>query len=115
MPRLPPPRRHLLGRSKAASPAQGATVRKTCGSPDTVAFDAAIRHGSARANADENPLRGQFFLHGQRVPLDRAALRPRPPADDTDNGDGDVPGCGPWTCPHPGDAALNPADVREVA
>ncbi|TDC66923.1 hypothetical protein E1258_01415 [Micromonospora sp. KC207] len=57
-----------------------------------VAFDRAIRHGSARANADGHPLRGQFFLHRARVPLDEVVLRPRPrPAD--------APGCGPWTCP----------------
>ena len=60
---------------------------------DAVAFDAAIRHGSARANAEGHPLRGEFFLHRQRVPLDEVVLRPRPqPAD--------APGCGPWTCPH---------------
>ncbi|RNH99690.1 hypothetical protein EEZ25_22170 [Micromonospora aurantiaca] len=61
---------------------------------DAVAFDAAIRHGSARANAAGQPLRGQFFLHRQRVPLDQVTLRPRADVD------GDVPGCGPWTCPH---------------
>jgi hypothetical protein len=61
-----------------------------------VAFDAAIRHGSARANADGHPLRGQFFLHAQRVPLGQVRLRPRPAGDDVD-----APGCGPWTCPHP--------------
>jgi 3'-phosphoadenosine 5'-phosphosulfate sulfotransferase (PAPS reductase)/FAD synthetase len=100
-------------------------ARLKAGSPtewdDAVAFDAAIRHGSARANADGHPLRGQFFLHRQRVPLDRAVLRPRPPADDAadEPDDGDVPGCGPWTCPHPAEAAADPvaspADVREVA
>jgi hypothetical protein len=66
---------------------------------DAVAFDAAIRHGSARANADGHRLRGQFFLHAQRVPLGEVVLRRRAaPA-------GDRPGCGPWTCPHP-----DPAD-----
>jgi len=88
---------------------------------DAVVFDAAIRHGSARANADGHPLRGQFFLHRQRVPLDQVVLRSRPPADDAD--DGDRPGCGPWTCPHPAettsdpviDPVVGPADVREVA
>ncbi|MEV0005636.1 hypothetical protein AB0H28_25590 [Micromonospora sp. NPDC050980] len=60
---------------------------------DAVAFDRAIRNGSARANADGHPLRGQFFLHRQRVPLDEVQLRPRPRP-------GDAPGCGPWTCPH---------------
>lgn len=101
-------------RLKVDSPAEWA---------DAVAFDAAIRHGSARANADGHPLRGQFFLHRQRVPLDRVVLRPRPQAH---NSDGDVPGCGPWTCPHPGEAATDtsataadtvagPAAVQEVA
>ncbi|MGX4657874.1 hypothetical protein ACWCHM_29765 [Micromonospora sp. SCSIO 07396] len=60
---------------------------------DAVAFDHAIRNGSAKANADGHPLRGQFFLHRARVPLDEVVLRPRPrPAD--------APACGPWTCPH---------------
>lgn len=73
-------------RLKTDSPAEWA---------DAVAFDAAIRHGSARANADGHPLRGQFFLHRQRVPLDQVVLKPRAvPV-------GDAPGCGPWTCPHP--------------
>lgn len=89
---------------KANSPAEWA---------DAVAFDAAIRNGSARANADGHPLRGQFFLHRQRVPLDQVVFRPHPvPADEQ-------LGCGPWTCPHP--AERGPADspgavpVREVA
>ncbi|MET7951044.1 hypothetical protein [Micromonospora sp. NPDC005324] len=76
---------------------------------DAVAFDAAIRHGSARANAAGQPLRGQFFLHRQRVPLDQVTLRPRGEAGT------DVPGCGPWTCPHtdpPIDSAATPR--REV-
>jgi len=61
---------------------------------DAVAFDHAIRHGSARATADGHPLRGTYYLHSSRVPLDQAVLRPttRPAAD--------RPGCGPWTCPH---------------
>ncbi|MEU7618758.1 hypothetical protein AB0B27_22050 [Micromonospora rifamycinica] len=60
---------------------------------DAVAFDRAIRHGSAKANADGHPLRGQFFLHRARVPLDEVVLRSQPrPAD--------ARGCGPWTCPH---------------
>jgi hypothetical protein len=78
---------------------------------DAVAFDRAIRHGSARANADGHPLRGQFFLHRQRVPLDQVVLRPQPA------GDGDTPGCGPWTCPHSSEPAppRQAATVREVA
>ncbi|MFI7209492.1 hypothetical protein [Micromonospora aurantiaca (nom. illeg.)] len=80
---------------------------------EAVAFDAAIRHGSARANAAGQLLRGQFFLHRQRIPLDQVTLRPRTqePAD--------TPGCGPWTCPHtePAEAALDAVATpgREVA
>jgi hypothetical protein len=59
---------------------------------DAVAFDAAIRHGSARANANGHPLRGTFWLHPSRRPLDQAPLRP---AGDRATGRG----CGPWTCP----------------
>jgi hypothetical protein len=61
---------------------------------DAVAFDHAIRHGSARANADGHPLRGTYYLHSSRVPLDQAVLRPAP------RRSADRPGCGPWTCPH---------------
>ncbi|MEV0133713.1 hypothetical protein AB0H83_35275 [Dactylosporangium sp. NPDC050688] len=102
---------------RAGSPAEWA---------DAVAFDAAIRHGSARANADGHPLRGQFFLHRQRVPLDQVVLRPKPATDDSDGtggdagGGGDAPGCGPWTCPHPSepgtdltaDLTADPGDGR---
>jgi hypothetical protein len=70
---------------------------------DAVAFDKAIRHGPARANADGHPLRGQFFLHHQRIPLDEVVLRPRAAAA------GDGPGCGPWTCPHTETAARPPS------
>lgn len=60
---------------------------------DAVAFDAAIRHGSARANANGHPLRGTFWLHPSRRPLDQAPLRPA-------NGErATTQGCGPWTCP----------------
>ncbi|GGK40555.1 hypothetical protein GCM10010124_36690 [Pilimelia terevasa] len=57
-----------------------------------VAFDHAIRNGSARATANGHPLRGQFFLHRQRIPLDQVVLRPRA-------GGEPEQGCGPWTCP----------------
>jgi hypothetical protein len=72
---------------------------------DAVAFDAAIRHGSAKANADGHPLRGTFYLHPSRVPLDQAVLKPR--TRDT----GDMPGCGPWSCPR---AAAIPAAEPDV-
>ncbi|MDG4795068.1 hypothetical protein [Micromonospora sp. WMMD1082] len=80
---------------------------------DAVAFDHAIRHGSARANAAGQPLRGQFFVHRQRIPLDEVRLRPRP-------ADAHTPGCGPWTCPHPevephAQPAVSGSPMREVA
>jgi hypothetical protein len=61
---------------------------------DAVDFDAAIRRGSARANAAGNPLRGEFYLHRQRVPLPQVRLR-RQAVEGPE-----APGCGPWTCPH---------------
>ena len=73
-------------RLKTDSPAEWAQA---------VAFDHAIRHGSARANAQGQPLRGAFYLHHSRVPLDQAALRPRREPDPAGE-----PGCGPWLCPH---------------
>ncbi|MBG0568204.1 hypothetical protein I4J89_42940 [Actinoplanes sp. NEAU-A11] len=76
---------------------------------DAVAFDAAIRHGSARANADGHPLRGQFFLHRQRVPLDEVVLRPR--AGDQQ----ETPGCGPWSCPHPAEPVAKDTSDFAVA
>lgn len=41
---------------------------------DAVAFDAAIRAGSARANANGKTLLGQAFLHRSRVPLSEAPI-----------------------------------------
>lgn len=41
---------------------------------DAVAFDHAMRHGSARANAQGQPLRGEMFLHRSRLPLDQAPI-----------------------------------------
>ncbi len=75
---------------------------------DAVAFDHAIRHGSAKANADGHPLRGTFYLHASRVPLDQAVLRPRTPLA------ADRPGCGPWSCPRSA-PATDPVAVGEVA
>lgn len=60
---------------------------------DAVAFDHAIRHGAARANAAGHPLRGQFFLHPARVPLDQAPLRPAAAGQERQGH-----GCGPFTC-----------------
>ncbi|MFC0532116.1 hypothetical protein [Phytohabitans kaempferiae] len=88
--------------------------RLKSGSPrewaDAVAFDAAIRHGSARANADGHPLRGRFFLHSARIPLDQVELR-------SDRGAGRQ-GCGPWTCrtdPTNPPEAAGGVGLREVA
>ncbi|MGW4200345.1 hypothetical protein [Streptomyces sp. NPDC004726] len=41
---------------------------------DVVEFDAAIREGNARANANGNRLLGQAFLHRSRVPLGEAPI-----------------------------------------
>lgn len=41
---------------------------------DAVDFDAAIRGGSARANAQGQQLRGTAYLHRARVPLDEAPI-----------------------------------------
>jgi hypothetical protein len=39
-----------------------------------VDFDAAIRAGNARANADGKPLLGDTYLHRSRVPLSEAPI-----------------------------------------
>lgn len=73
---------------------------------DAVAFDAAIRGGSARANAAGKDLRGSMFLHRSRVPLAEAPIdrvtttewRERQ-GDLFDLGeDGDPDGCSPFAC-----------------
>ncbi|MDG4834140.1 hypothetical protein O7627_33285 [Solwaraspora sp. WMMD1047] len=76
---------------------------------DAVAFDGAIRHGSARANAEGQPLRGRYYLHAQRVPLDQVVLRPR-----ARRSPEDTPGCGPFTCPHPGEADQVPPEPTDA-
>jgi hypothetical protein len=73
---------------------------------DAVAFDAAIRNGSARANAQNQELRGSMFLHRSRVPLSEAPVdrvtfvewrdRQGDLFDLAEGGDPD--GCSPWTC-----------------
>ncbi|MEU6312321.1 hypothetical protein [Streptomyces sp. NPDC047014] len=77
---------------------------------DVVAFDAAIRHGNARANANGNRLLGEAYLHRSRVPLSEApidhvtaaewaALRSEPNAPDAEDLEaGVVNGCSPWAC-----------------
>ncbi|GAA4978109.1 hypothetical protein GCM10023205_52490 [Yinghuangia aomiensis] len=78
---------------------------------DAVAFDHAIRHGGAGANAKGKTLRGTAYLHRSMVPLDKA------PIDRVTRGewkdrqvdlfdavadqlmeDGDPDGCSPWAC-----------------
>jgi len=76
---------------------------------DAVDFDARIRHGSARANATGNPLRGQAFLHRSRLPLDLAPIdeivKQKPGFDVFDisaledaYAEDDIPGCSPFAC-----------------
>jgi hypothetical protein len=57
---------------------------------DAVAFDAAIRHGHPAATRSGMPLRGTYYLHHSRRPLDEADLG----ADDTPEQEG----CSPWAC-----------------
>lgn len=78
---------------------------------DAVAFDHAIRNGSARANAAGQELRGQMYLHRSRLPLDQAPIdrvtahewrQMQPTIDDAiadqQMEDGDPDGCSPWAC-----------------
>lgn len=72
-----------------------------------VEFDRAIRSGSARANANGQPLLGQAFLHPSLQPLDQAPIDAPPrrrhlrlvgqdESEDWEHGDPD--GCSPWAC-----------------
>ncbi|MBO4275499.1 hypothetical protein [Microbispora triticiradicis] len=73
---------------------------------DAVAFDHAIRNGSARANAAGQELRGSMYLHRSRVPLDQAPIdrvtrsewRETHPTLFDEFEDGDPDGCSPWAC-----------------
>jgi hypothetical protein len=76
---------------------------------DAVDFDAAIRNGSAKANAAGQPLYGQMFLHRSMQPLDAAPID-RVTAYEwagrqvdvfeaiADTDDEDPPGCSPFAC-----------------
>lgn len=81
---------------------------------DAVDFDAAMRHGSARANAQGQPLRGEMYLHRTRIPLSDAPIdrvtatewasrqgdildMALTMADERDDAD-EAPGCSPWGC-----------------
>ncbi|WP_407916062.1 hypothetical protein [Kitasatospora sp. NE20-6] len=74
---------------------------------DVVDFDAQIRAGNARANADGRPLLGQAYLHRSRVPLDRApidrltrreqlSLQEQQAVEEAEFGPTD--GCSPYSC-----------------
>ena len=78
---------------------------------DAVAFDHAIRNGSARANAQGQELRGHMYLHRSRLPLDQAPIDRVTPHEwkgrqadvfdavaDQLAEDGDPDGCSPWSC-----------------
>lgn len=78
---------------------------------DAVAFDAAIRHGTARANGRGVELRGQAFLHRSRVPLGVAPIDRVTSAEwrdrqgdlldaiaDAEAEEGDPDGCSPYGC-----------------
>lgn len=78
---------------------------------DVVEFDAAIRQGNARANANGNHLLGQAFLHRSRMPLSEAPIDHVTAAewaacqaeladapDEQELERGVVDGCSPWAC-----------------
>ncbi|MGW2397089.1 hypothetical protein ACWCYY_11100 [Kitasatospora sp. NPDC001664] len=76
---------------------------------DVVEFDAAIRAGNARANADGRPLLGQAYLHRSRLPLDQApidkltraelrALQTQLDLSEDELESGPADGCSPFSC-----------------
>ncbi|MFG2412335.1 adenine nucleotide alpha hydrolase family protein [Streptomyces goshikiensis] len=78
---------------------------------DAVAFDAAIRSGNARGNANGKPLLGEAYLHRSRLPLAQAPIDRvtafewgKQQTDvfgqiaDAELEDGDPDGCSPWSC-----------------
>jgi hypothetical protein len=74
---------------------------------EAVAFDHAIRSGSARATAAGIPLRGQAFLHPSLRPLDQAPIDPPVAGIERKHlrllpthpeWEGEPDGCGPWAC-----------------
>jgi len=67
---------------------------------DAVAFDEAIRNGTARANAQGHTLRGQMYLHASLLPLaqapiDRERRRRGDALAERENNDSS---CGPFSC-----------------
>ncbi|MFF4644924.1 hypothetical protein [Streptomyces sp. NPDC001389] len=78
---------------------------------DAVAFDAAIRAGNARGNANGKPLLGKAYLHRSRLPLDQAPIDRVTAHEwgqaqtdvfsqiaDAELEAGDPDGCSPWAC-----------------
>ncbi len=78
---------------------------------DAVAFDAAIRSGNARGNANGKPLLGEAYLHRSRIPLSEAPIDRVTPFEwakqqtdvfgqiaDAELEEGDPDGCSPWSC-----------------
>ncbi|WP_409469112.1 hypothetical protein [Streptomyces sp. HC307] len=78
---------------------------------DAVDFDAAIRSGNARGNANGKPLLGEAYLHRSRLPLDQAPIDRVTAHEwaskqtdifgqiaDAELEQGDPDGCSPWTC-----------------
>lgn len=97
---------------------------------DAFDFDAQIRNGSARANAQGQPLRGQMFLHRSRVPLAEAPidrvtrgewngrqgdvlteLSAISVTEAMEDDDAEVFGCGPHACRVTGDPADDDGDA----
>lgn len=74
---------------------------------DAVAFDAAIRNGSARANANGDPLRGEYYLHRSMLPLADAPLTSTSRSDL--KADQLTFTCSPFSCE--GDEAATVADL----
>ena len=68
---------------------------------DVVAFDHAIRHGHPRATDRGQQLRGRYYLHMSRQPLDQARLGPiRVLKGLSSSAEDGIPGgCSPWTRP----------------
>lgn len=74
---------------------------------DAVAFDAAIRRGSAKAVAAGKPLRGEGYLHASRVPLSEAPIdlvtrrewmEGQPALFDLYTQEEELAGCSPFAC-----------------
>jgi hypothetical protein len=80
---------------------------------DVVAFDAAIRHGYPRITEQGQQLRGTYYLHASRQPLDQADIS----AGDEGSAaaaaaedDATTRGCSPWAAPR-----VAPAPRRQPA